>query len=195
MVKGGTRGRGVDRWRLKQATRALQAGGVIAYPTEAVWGLGCDPWNEAAFRRLLALKRRPPEKGVILIAADRSQIAPLLNELTPAQAQHLAASWPGPVTWLLPDPQDWVPAWIKGGHPTVAVRVSDHPLVAELCRAFGGPLVSTSANRAGHPPGRTPREVRLALGPGLDYLLPGALGGRERPSEIRDLRTLDTLRH
>jgi L-threonylcarbamoyladenylate synthase len=98
------------------------------------------------------------------------------------------------VTWLLPDPDARVPRWIKGDYATVAVRVSDHPLVGALCRAFGGPLVSTSANRAGQPPARSAAEVRLALGPALDYLLPGALGGRERPSEIRDLRTLDTLR-
>lgn len=184
----------MNAWRIKQAVRALNKGGVIAYPTEAVWGLGCDPWNRDAVTRLLEIKQRPEAKGLILIAASLEQVNALVAPLPEDQRRRLEASWPGPVTWLLPDPESRVPRWIKGEFDSVAVRVSDHPLVAALCRAFGGPVVSTSANRAGQPPARSASEVRLALGPSLDYLLPGALGGRERPSEIRDLRTLDTLR-
>lgn len=172
----------------------LRHGGLIAYPTEAVWGLGCDPANGAAVRRLLALKQRPMAKGLILVAASIEQLAPLVESLAPALRQRLEASWPGPVTWLLPDPDDRVPRWIKGQHPQVAVRVSDHPLVAALCRAWGGPLVSSSANRAGRLPARTLAEVRRALGGDVDYLLPGATGGLDRPTEIRDLQTLQILR-
>ena len=167
----------------------LATGGVIAYPTEAVWGLGCDPFNEAAVNRLLAMKQRPRHKGLILVAADMDQIAPLLRHLTPAQRQQLEQTWPGPFTWLIPDPDNRIPAWIKGDFASVAVRVSAHPLVRDLCRAWGGPLVSTSANRAGQPPFRSEWALRRnALLP-VDYLVPGATMGLTKPTEIRDLLT------
>lgn len=181
-------------WHLKQAVRAIQAGGVIAYPTEAVWGVGCDPWQRAAVERLLALKQRPMHKGLIVIAADMAQIQPLLRALSDAERQQLDVSWPGPHTWLLPDPDDWVPHWVKGQHASVAVRVTDHPLVQGLCRAAGRPLVSTSANPAGADPARSAREVREAFGRQLDYLLPGALGGLAKPTQIRDLRSGAVMR-
>jgi len=184
----------VNRWHLKQAARVLAGGGVIAYPTEAVWGLGCDPWQRAAVERLLALKQRPMHKGLILIAASPAQLRPLLQPLSDAERLRLDLSWPGPVTWLLPDPDDWVPRWVKGGHATVAVRVSDHPLVAQLCAAHGGPLVSTSANAAGVAPALSASAVRLAFPRQLDYLLPGPLGGLSRPTLIRDLRSGIVLR-
>lgn len=119
-------------WRVRQVARVLRAGGVIAYPTEAVWGLGCDPWNEAAVRRLLALKGRPQEKGLILVAADIGQFDFLLHDLPPAWRERLARSWPGPNTWLVPH-HHRLPAWITGRHASVALRVSDHPRVRALC--------------------------------------------------------------
>ncbi|MFB9886134.1 L-threonylcarbamoyladenylate synthase [Balneatrix alpica] len=179
---------------VRLACHTLREGGVIAYPTEAVWGLGCDPWNPQAFQRLLALKQRPPEKGVILVAASMAQIEPLWQDLSASQQQALAADWPGPFTWILPDQQDWVPSWIKGKHTKVAVRVSAHPLVQELCQAFGGPLVSTSANPSGRPPARSALRVRQYFGADLDGLVPGQLGGLARPTQIRDLTSGATLR-
>ncbi len=172
--------------RLQAAVSALRRGGVIACPTEAVWGLSCDPGNETAVTRLLALKGRPVAKGLILVAAHESQIDFLLAELSPQQRQTLAATWPGPVTWLLPH-RGFVPPWISGEHATVAVRVSDHPVVSALCAAWGGPLVSTSANRAGARPARLAFQVRRFFGDKLDYLLPGRIGASERPTSIRDL--------
>lgn len=173
--------------KLQQAVLCLRAGGVIAYPTEAVWGLGCDPWQPAAVRRLLQIKRRPQEKGMILVAADLEQITPLLVSISAMQRQQLLETWPGPVTWLLPDPACWVPDWIRGEHGSVAVRVSAHPVVQGLCRAFGAPLVSTSANLAGQPPARSRLALQRQLGGQLDAIVPGALGGRQQPSSIRDL--------
>src|SRR5690606_23054211 len=116
-------------------------------PTEAVWGLGCDPANEAAVRRLLAIKRRDPGKGLILVAADRGQLQPWVDfaGLPRARLEAVLASWPGPHTWILPAGAA-APRWITGDHDGLAVRVSAHPQVVALCRAFGGPLVSTSAN-------------------------------------------------
>jgi L-threonylcarbamoyladenylate synthase len=171
--------------RLKAAVEALGAGGVIACPTEAVWGLSCDPNNEDAVNDLLALKGRPVSKGLILVAASRRQVDFLLSALTEEQRQRVCASWPGPTTWLVPH-RGLVPAWIRGEHATVAVRVSDHPLVSALCAAWGGPLVSTSANPAGARPAREAFQVRRYFGDTLDFVLPGRVGASVRPTTIRD---------
>ena len=174
--------------RLRAAARVVRRGGLIAYPTEAVYGLGCDPRNEMAVRRLLTLKRRPMHKGLILIAADFSQLAPFLQPLTPAERERLDATWPGPHTWLIPARNE-TPRWLRGRHDTLAVRVTAHPLAAALCRACGHPLVSTSANRSGRPPARTALAVRRQLGRDLDALLPGPTGGAAQPTTIRHLRS------
>ncbi len=179
--------------QLRAAVRALAEGGVIACPTEAVWGLSCDPDNPDAVARLLHLKQRPVEKGLILVAAEVAQLAPLLEGLTEAQRSKLALSWPGPSTWLLPH-HDLVPPWIHGGHAKVAVRVSAHKGVAALCRAWGGALVSTSANPAGSRPATAQFQVERYFHGQLDAVLPGALGGASRPTVIRDLLTDQVLR-
>jgi L-threonylcarbamoyladenylate synthase len=178
----------LNRLRLRAAARVVKAGGLIAYPTEAVYGLGCDPRNEAAVRRLLALKRRPMHKGLILIAASFEQLEPFLQPLTEAERTRLTATWPGPHTWLIPT-RPGTPRWLRGRHETLAVRVTAHPLAAALCRACRHPLVSTSANRSGRPPARTALAVRRRLGTAIDYLLPGPTGGAAQPTAIRDLRT------
>ncbi|MGM0536020.1 MAG: L-threonylcarbamoyladenylate synthase [Pseudomonadota bacterium] len=178
---------------LEEAVAALRAGGVVAYPTEAVWGVGCDPDNEQALTRLLRIKARDPFKGVILVAASIDQFAPWLEGLPSDLRATLAASWPGPVTWLVPDNGRSL-ALVRGDHDRVALRVSDHPLVVALCEAFGGPVVSTSANRAGETPAMSADQVRATFGAELDAVLDGPLGGRERPSTIRDLATGRVLR-
>ncbi len=178
----------MDGSRLRAAARAVRAGGIIAYPTEAVFGLGCDPRDERAVLRLLALKRRPARKGLILIAADFAQIEPFLEPLSPADQSRLAATWPGPHTWLIPA-RPATPRWLRGRHDTLAVRVTAHPLAAALCRICGHPLVSTSANLSGRPPARTALAVRRQLGRHLDHILPGPTGGAAKPTEIRELRS------
>jgi L-threonylcarbamoyladenylate synthase len=180
-------------WRLRQAVRILHAGGVVAYPTEAVYGLGCDPFDEEAVLRLLAIKGRAVNKGLILIAADHDQLAPLLLPRPAEVMAPVLASWPGPSTWILPAAAG-VPAWLTGDSDGIAVRVTAHPLAARLCAAFGGPLVSTSANRSGRPAARSALGVRRALGDRVDYVLTGATGGGTRPSEIRDARDGRVLR-
>ncbi len=171
----------------------LHAGGLVAYPTEAVYGLGCDPLNSAAVERLLALKRRPWQKGMILIAARIEQLQPYIQPIPPEHQHKLDQSWPGPHTWLIPA-SDNCPAWIRGEHHTVAVRVSAHPLVKALCEAFGGAIVSTSANLAGKQPARSPLRVLRALGEEVDYCLHGELGGADRPTGIRDLVSGEAVR-
>ncbi len=172
--------------------RIVREGGVIAYPTEAVWGLGCDPWNEMAVDRLLALKDRPVHKGLILVADNIRQFDFLLDDLPERWVDRLASTWPGPNTWLVPH-QGLLPDWISGQHDTVALRVSEHPLVRDLC-ALTGPLVSTSANPAGRPSARSRLRVEQYFHQQLDGVLGGALGGRRNPSLIRDLRSGDVVR-
>lgn len=179
--------------RLRTAARLIRAGGIIAYPTEAVYGLGCDPRNALAVQRLLAIKRRPPHKGLILIGADFTQLAPFLQTLSATEHARLAATWPGPHTWLIPARPD-APRWLRGRHDTLAVRVTAHPLAAALCRACGHALVSTSANFSGRPPARTALAVRRQLGRSIDAVLAGPTGGAARPTAIRDLRSQRLVR-
>jgi L-threonylcarbamoyladenylate synthase len=180
-------------WQLRRAVRTLRGGGIVAYPTEAVYGLGCDPFNEQAVLRLLTMKGRSIEKGLILIAANHEQLKPLLRPQPADTMAQVFATWPGPNTWILPADAR-VPVWVTGGGDGVAVRVTAHPLAARLCTLFGGPLVSTSANASGRPPARSALQARRALGSRVDYFLTGATGGAALPSEIRDARDGRLLR-
>lgn len=179
-------------WQIKHIAQKIRRGAVIAYPTEAVWGLGCDPFNATAVARLLALKDRPQHKGLILVAATIEQFAWLLEGLNTQQMEQLAASWPGPHTWLVPH-NNRVPEWISGAHDSVAIRVSAHPLVAQLC-ALTGPLVSTSANPSGVLPAKSRLRIEQYFHGQLDAVLNGELGQSSSPSTIRDLRTGQVLR-
>lgn len=174
---------------------ALRAGGVVACPTESVWGLSCDPFARAAVERLLAIKRRPVDKGLILIAADIAQFEGLLDwDALPADRRDaVLASWPGPHTWIVPATAK-LPRWITGAHGGVAVRVTAHGPMAALCRAFGGPLVSTSANPTGAPPPHDLSDLDPVLHAALDAVLAGRTGNLPRPTAIRDALTGKPLR-
>lgn len=179
-------GPALAQWRFELIARRLWQGAVIAYPTEGVWGLGCLPENEAGVSGILSLKRRSWQKGLILVAADIEQFEPYLDGLLPEQWGELDATWPGPVTFLVPD-NGFAPPWIKGTHDRVALRVSAHPTVRALCLAADAPLVSTSANPAGRAPAATALRVRQYFGDAVDLIVPGVLGDAAGPSEIRDL--------
>jgi len=174
-----------SRLHLDLACHALAAGGVIAYPTEAVWGLGCEPLNAHACRRILSLKRRTRGKGFILVTSDFAQAEPFLATLPRAKLKPALATWPGPVTWLLPA-ASWVPAYLTGARQTLAIRVTAHPVARALCSRYGGPIVSTSANLSGHAPARTALQVQRQFDTRVDYVLPGALGGLRKPTPIHD---------
>ncbi|MCH8542295.1 MAG: L-threonylcarbamoyladenylate synthase [Alcanivorax sp.] len=199
---------------LHSAARILHAGGVIAYPTEAVYGLGCDPANEEAVLRLLAIKQRPVAKGLILLAADTTQLRPWIN-VTDDELARMQASWPvdadapshapahapdaatatrpPPTTWVVPA-SDRVPRWVRGDHSTVAVRVSQHPLARALARAAGTPIISTSANLSGRPAARNVFQVARQLGDQLDMIVSGECNIARRPSVIIDLASGRQLR-
>lgn len=173
--------------QLDAAAALLRSGGVLAYPTEAVFGLGCNPQDAAAFEQLFALKRRPPSQGVLLIGADFAQVERYIDtgKVTGPMLQQVRSTWPGPYTWVFPRSKE-VPTWIAGAHAGIALRITAHEPAAALCRAFGGALVSTSANPHGEPPARSARTVENYFGDRLDGLLDAPLGGQGSPSMIRD---------
>lgn len=181
-----------------EAAQVLQQGNVLAYPTEAVWGLGCDPFNELAFLDILKLKQRPIEKGVILLAGQLSQVEHLLTQVEPSIRERIVQSWTQrskterATTWLLPA-DDSIPQWIKGDHAQVAVRVTNHPLCMALCNAFNGFIVSTSANPAGLEPARSLQDANQYFGSNLNYLN-GDLGLSREASKILDASTGAVIR-
>jgi len=177
---------------LRRAARILRAGGVIAYPTEAVFGLGCDPSCEAAVTRILAIKGRPARAGFILIAASPAQLEGWIAP-TPAERRRLASRTARPVTWVVTAGPRAM-SCVTGARDRIAVRITTHAIASALCRVAAMPLVSTSANTHRRPPARTALAVRRHLGRGLDFVVPGPTGGQPRPTEIRDARTGKVLR-
>lgn len=166
----------------------LRDGGVVAYPTEAVWGLGCDPFNRQAVQRILTLKSRPVEKGLILIAGAAQHLAPWQDILEPSLFTRLIKVTDRPTSWVVPDIQI-TPDWVRGQHDGVAIRLSQHEPVQNLCSAYNGVIVSTSANPAGLNPARSKEEVRNYFGDTLDAIFDAPLGNAEQPSQVLDLIT------
>lgn len=186
--------RTLSQFKLQQINIHLRTGGLVAYPTEAVYGLGCDPDNELAVRSLLALKSRSQSKGLILIASELQQLTPYLKPLTAEITERLNKTWPGPVTWLLAA-NNTTPKWLTGSHTTLACRVSSHPLVQQLCKAFGGALVSTSANPVDRSPCRTAIQVRKQFYKANQLMvISGAVGDLKQPTQIYDAITNQRLR-
>ena len=160
-------------------------GGIIAYPTEAVFGLGCDPDNEQAIEKLLALKKRSKEKGLILIAGNYSQLLPYVDDEAIPQDKRFAvlSRWPGHVTQLFPANKKLLPI-IHGAFDTVAVRITEHPEIVNLCKQTGKPIISTSANLSGEPTVTTWQEVELLIPQQLGYIIKGQTLGVTMPSKI-----------
>jgi len=176
------------------AAEQLRAGKLIAYPTEAVYGLGCDPTNESAIRRLLALKGRQESAGFVLIASRFSQLRPWIPELDASLIKKAMQTWPGPVTWLFPRARS-VPDYVAGKHETIALRITAHGPSRALCEAFDSALISSSANHTAARPARSAAEVEAYFGDQLAGILEGPLGGSKNPSEIRDLVSGNIIRH
>ncbi|THB71396.1 MAG: tRNA threonylcarbamoyladenosine biosynthesis protein RimN [Gammaproteobacteria bacterium] len=178
------------------ARKALEIGGVIAYPTEAVFGLGCEPMNRDAVFRILEIKERHVKQGMILIASSIEQLNDYihpLDNLGEVRAKEIRTSWPGGNTWILPCKAS-VPYWITGVHRSLAVRVTDHPIASKICEYYGGPIVSTSANVHGREPTRNVFQTFKAFGDYVDYIVPGTVDKEKNPSVIRDGVTGKVLR-
>jgi L-threonylcarbamoyladenylate synthase len=179
--------------QLQQAVRVLRQGGVVAYPTEGCYGLGCDPRNIRAVQNILRLKGRSWRQGLILIGAHWRHVAGWVDDSDATAVERARATWPGPHTWLLPV-RSGASRWVRGEHDTIAVRLTAHPLAAALCRLFNSAIVSTSANRHARPPAVNAAQVRGQFGGRVDFVLEGALGGLGRPTAIRDARTGELVR-
>lgn len=178
---------------VEQAVQCLHDGKIIAYPTEAVFGLGCDPGNETAVRQLLSLKGRPATVGLILIADQLERFDPYIKPVSAALHRRAGSSWPGPVSWLFPR-ADSVPDWLAGNHDTIALRLTAHPVCRALCAAFEAAIVSTSANPSSSEPAGSAEQVEEYFSSSLGGIVEGALGKDRKPSEIRDLVSGAVLR-
>ncbi|MCW9013397.1 MAG: Sua5/YciO/YrdC/YwlC family protein [Gammaproteobacteria bacterium] len=181
-----------SQFNIKNAASICRQGGVIAYPTESVYGLGCDPLNQLAVFRLLYLKQRPVEKGLILLASDIQQLLPFITP-NASQLKKLTTIPDKPTTWLVPA-SSLAPDWITGRHKKLAVRITQHKTARALCDALGFPLVSTSANRDSRPPAKTALKVKQYFGNEIDFILAGATGKLDKPTEIKDLDTNQIIR-
>ncbi|PIE00483.1 MAG: threonylcarbamoyl-AMP synthase [Thiothrix nivea] len=178
---------------IDKAVETIRNGGILAYPTEAVFGLGCDPRNLSAVQRLLGTKQRPADKGLILLAANLNQLNDFIPPLDDEIMARISPTWPGPVTWLLPVRAQVSPL-IRGHFQKIAVRISDHPVCMKLCQQLGHPVISTSANITGRPPATTALQVSEQFGHQVDLILDKPLGGKKQPSEIRDALSNQVLR-
>ncbi|AFP85753.1 putative translation factor (SUA5) [secondary endosymbiont of Heteropsylla cubana] len=174
---------------------ALHNQDVIAYPTEAVFGLGCDPEKKYAVQALLKLKKRSWEKGFILVAAHYTQLKKYINNeaLNEAIKTRIFSSWPGPITWVIPA-HPATPIWITGTHKSIAVRVSAFEPIQRLSLAFGKALISTSANLTGQPPAMTAEEIREQFGTAFP-VLEEAIAGQKKPSIILDALSGKVIRN
>lgn len=169
-------------FQLREIARHLNSGGLVAYPTEAVFGLGCDPLDGVAVMRLLALKQRDPAKGLILVGDEPDTLRPY-TALPETDWAAIAAEWPAPRTVIVPAAAG-VPDWLTGGRDEIALRVPAHPVPRAISAAFGGAIVSTSANVTGHPPARSALLARRAFAADGVRIIPGAVDRRTRPSQI-----------
>lgn len=176
-----------------EAIRHINAGGIIAHPTESVYGFACDPFNVEAITRLLQIKQRSYQKGFILVAHRWELLEDLVQPIAPMLLANVLTSWPGPVTWVFPAQPD-LPEWIQGDQKTVAVRVTAHPIASELCRRYNKPLISTSCNRAGQYPSADFRTTQITFGKEVDFILPGHAGESTKPTPIIDAVSGDVLR-
>lgn len=164
--------------------RIIQVGGVIAMPTESFYALGANPLDPAAIRRVWAIKGRPAEKPILVVIADRDQLATFVEAVTPAAEALIEHFWPGPLTVILPAASR-VPGALTAGTGTVGVRLTAARVLARLLHAVG-PLTGTSANRSGASPARSAEEVQTTLGDDVDLIVDGGSTYGGQPSTVVD---------
>lgn len=180
---------------IQAAAKALKQGLLIAYPTEAVYGLGCDPMQPEAVDSLIKLKKRQPDKGLILIASSFAQLKPYIADIKDELASRARATWPGPVTWVWPvNTTTTLSPLLTGKHKSIAVRVTNHPVAAAICEAFQGTIVSTSANLEGAVPATTAQQTRDVFQNQLAVIVDAPVGDLAQPTKIYDVLTQATLR-
>jgi L-threonylcarbamoyladenylate synthase len=176
---------------IKKAVTLLQHGGVIAYPTEGVYGLGCDPFNGLACQRLSSIKERPSTKAFVLVASDFKQIESLIDTIQIPDLDSILATWPGAVTWVFPASSNGMAQLLQ---TSLAIRISAHPVVRALCHAFGKPIISTSANLSTETPLLNITEVQKQFENKVDLIIDAELGNLSGPTPIYDALTKKILR-
>ncbi|WNC72419.1 Sua5/YciO/YrdC/YwlC family protein [Thalassotalea psychrophila] len=177
------------------AQEAFEAGGIIAYPTESVFGLGCDPDNQLAVEKLLQIKQRSVSKGLILLASNYSQLLPFIDDSKIPQDKRytVLSRWPDGITQVVPANSS-IAKYLTGEFTTIAVRVTSQPDVVALCKATNKPIVSTSANLAGKEPAKTWLQVEAEFGNTLDFIIKGETLGFAKPSTIINALTGEVYR-
>ncbi len=171
--------------QIEAAVDTLNTGGLIAYPTEAVYGLGCDPSNDGALKKLLSLKQRDKGKGLIIIASSVEQLHEFIDAKHFDLRPDIKAQWPGPITWVMPC-KTKVSTYLTGDHSSLAVRVSAHPTVKSLCEKYGRAIVSTSANISGQDPAKTALHVQQQFAEKVNTIIDAPVGKALAPSKIFD---------
>lgn len=180
----------VSLFNIRKAALVVKQGGIIAYPTEAVYGLGCDPYQQDAVYRLLALKDRPIEKGLILVASNLQQLEDFIEPLSEEQTTVILGS--KNTSWVVP--ANNAPKWLRGKHTSLAIRLSSHPMVKALCQTLKQPLVSTSANPSGKRPAKNSLLCHRYFQHELDIIINSDTGSLKQPTEIRDLLSQKIIR-
>ncbi len=167
------------------AVEVFNQGGIIAYPTEAVFGVGCDPDNEQALQRLLAVKNRSADKGLILVAGNYSQLQPYIdeNQISQDMLNNMLARWPDGISQIVPKNKNISPL-LSGKFDTIAIRVTSQPDVVDLCMQTNKPIVSTSANLSGRQPAKTWQTLCPELIERVDFIIKGKTLGHKNPSKI-----------
>ena len=174
------------------ASNLLHDGEIIIYPTESIYGIGCDPWNESSVNKIYEIKNRPSNKPMIIVGSDIAQIEKLVD--VRSLNRSVIDSWPGHSTWLIPSNKN-CPPWLKDAITAkVAIRISEHETVKKLCIDFGKPLISTSANLSEALPSKDKAEIAKIFSSSIEYIVEGSLGGSESPSIIRDMLTGEIVR-
>ena len=165
----------------------IRSGKLIAYPTESIYGIGCDPFNENAVNKVFDIKTRPRSKPMILVASKISQLHKIIqiSKLT----NEVRESWPGHITWIIPCKDECPPWLMERRNKTIAVRISSHPVIIEICKILGEPIISTSANKSNEQPISLSSKLIDAFNNEIDFLVKGELGNQDNPSIIKDMKT------
>jgi L-threonylcarbamoyladenylate synthase len=164
----------------------IRAGGVIAYPTDTFYGLGADPRDPEAVRKIFAIKGREAGQPILLLLHDRSEVAAWASAVTPSAERLMERFWPGPLTLVFPAAPRVLPE-LTGGSGTIGLRVPGNELTRELLRNLGTALTGTSANRSGGRDPRTAEEVMREVGDRIDLVLDGGATTGDRPSSVVDV--------
>ncbi len=183
----------LTRWRLQCIDQALTQGGIIAYPTESVYGLGCDPEQPLALERLLNVKRRSFHKGLIILISNIDQALPYIQPLNEQQTRLILKNNARATTWLIPR-SDHLPELLYGQSDRIAIRLTRHPIAKSICDYTDKALVSTSCNLSGKPPMKYAFEARNKMSAHIDQVVAGECE-QQSPSKIIDLLTGNIIRN